>query len=112
MSTPKQGRAETTAIYTEKNTCDQEVRAVPGGPRRKKVGQEAASLSIAERSDSCFVCYLRAADVAGTEMASLKNPAIPGEAQFDIFIYGAPPLAYPASLSQFVIYNTPAPAYG
>ena len=44
-------------------------------------------------------------------MASLKNPAIAGDVQFDTFIYGAPPLAYPASLSQYVIYNTPDPAY-
>src|SRR5262245_1070319 len=44
-------------------------------------------------------------------MASLKNPAIAGDVQFETFIYGAPPLAYPASLSQYVIYNTPDPAY-
>ena len=44
-------------------------------------------------------------------MASLKNPALAGDVQFDTFIYGAPPLAYPASLSQYVIYNTPDPAY-
>ena len=44
-------------------------------------------------------------------MASLKNPAIAGDVQFDTFIYGAPPLAYPASLSQYAIYNTPDPAY-
>jgi hypothetical protein len=44
-------------------------------------------------------------------MASLKNPAIPGDVQFDTFIYGAPPLAYPAALSPYAIYNTPDPAY-
>jgi hypothetical protein len=44
-------------------------------------------------------------------MASLRNPAIAGEVQFDTFIYGSPPLAYPATLSQYVIYNTPDPAY-
>lgn len=44
-------------------------------------------------------------------MANLKNPALPGDAEFDTFIYGAPPLAYPASLSQYTIYNTPDPAY-
>ena len=44
-------------------------------------------------------------------MPSLRNPAIAGDFQFDTFIYGAPPLAYPASLSQFLIYNTPDPAY-
>src|SRR5215470_7387212 len=44
-------------------------------------------------------------------MASLKNPAVAGDVQFDTFIYGAPPLAYPALLSQYVIYNTPDPAY-
>ena len=45
-------------------------------------------------------------------MGSLKNPTIAGDVQFDILIYGAPPLAYPASLSQYGVYNTPAPAYG
>ena len=44
-------------------------------------------------------------------MANLKNPAIAGDVQFDTFIYGAPPLAYPAPLSQYAIYNTPDPAY-
>src|SRR4030088_2568367 len=44
-------------------------------------------------------------------MIGLKNPASPGDVQFDTFIYGAPPLAYPASLSQYMIYNTPDPAY-
>src|SRR5215831_11670327 len=44
-------------------------------------------------------------------MASLKNPAVAGDVQFDTFIYSAPPLAYPALLSQYVIYNTPDPAY-
>ena len=42
-------------------------------------------------------------------MATLKNPALPGDVEFDTFIYGAPPLAYPASLSQYTIYNTPDP---
>jgi hypothetical protein len=49
--------------------------------------------------------------MAGAEMANLKNPALPGDAEFDTFIYGAPPLAYPASLSQYAIYNTPDPAF-
>ena len=44
-------------------------------------------------------------------MASLKNPALDGEVKFDTFIYGAPPLAYPATLSQFAIYDTPDPDY-
>ncbi len=44
-------------------------------------------------------------------MASLKNPGLAGEVQFDTVIYGAPPLPYPVSLSQYVIYNTPDPAY-
>lgn len=42
---------------------------------------------------------------------SLKNPGLTGDVQFDTVIYGAPPLAYPASLSQYVIYNAPDPAY-
>src|SRR5262245_66478905 len=50
-------------------------------------------------------------NMSGTEMASLKNPGLPGELQFDTVIYGSPPLAYPAALSQYVIYNTPDPAY-
>src|SRR5215510_96990 len=49
--------------------------------------------------------------MAGTERASLKNPGLAGEVQFDTVIYGAPPLAYPASLSQYAIYATPDPAY-
>jgi hypothetical protein len=44
-------------------------------------------------------------------MAILKNPAIAGDVQFDTFIDGSPPLAYPPALSQYVIYNTPNPAY-
>jgi len=44
-------------------------------------------------------------------MATLNNPGLAGDVQFDTVIYGAPPLAYPASLSQYVIYNTPDPAY-
>ena len=44
-------------------------------------------------------------------MPTLKNPAIAGDVQFDTIIYGAPPLAYPPSLSQYTIYNTPDPAY-
>jgi hypothetical protein len=31
--------------------------------------------------------------------------------QFDTVIYGSPPLAYPAALSQYAIYNAPDPAY-
>ena len=49
--------------------------------------------------------------MAGAEMASLKNPGLAGDVQFDTVIYGAPPLTYPASLSQYAIYNTPDPAY-
>jgi hypothetical protein len=45
------------------------------------------------------------------EAESLKNPGLPGEIQFDTVIYGSPPLTYPATLNQFVIYNTPDPAY-
>ena len=37
--------------------------------------------------------------MAGAEMASLKNPGLAGDVQFDTVIYGAPPLTYPASLS-------------
>jgi len=44
-------------------------------------------------------------------MPTLKNPAIAGDVQFDTIIYGSPPLAYPPSLSQYTIYNTPDPAY-
>src|SRR5262245_36109144 len=44
-------------------------------------------------------------------MTSLTNPASAGEVQFDTIIYGAPPLAYPVSLSQYAFYNTPDPAY-
>jgi hypothetical protein len=41
-------------------------------------------------------------------MTGLKKPASAGDVPFDTFIYGAPPLAYPVSLSQYAIYNTPA----
>jgi hypothetical protein len=44
-------------------------------------------------------------------MAPLRNPALAGPVQFDTGIYGAPPLTYPRLLSQYVIYNTPDPAY-
>ena len=49
--------------------------------------------------------------MAGPEIASLKNPGLAGEVQFDTVIYGSPPLAYPVALAQFVIYNAPDPAY-
>ena len=49
--------------------------------------------------------------MAGPEIASLKNPGLAGEVQFDTVIYGSPPLAYSALLSQFAIYNVPDPAY-
>src|SRR5690349_24058288 len=45
------------------------------------------------------------------ETGELRNPALPGSEEFDTLIYGSPPLAYPASLSQYAIYNTPDPAY-
>jgi hypothetical protein len=45
------------------------------------------------------------------EAENLKDPGLPGETQFDTVIYGSPPLAYPAALIQYVIYNTPDPAY-
>jgi hypothetical protein len=45
------------------------------------------------------------------EAARMKNPGLPGELQFDTVVYGAPPLSYPASLSQYAIYSTPDPAY-
>lgn len=45
------------------------------------------------------------------ETAELRNPGLAGNEQFDTLIYGSPPLAYPAALSQYVIYNTPDPAY-
>jgi hypothetical protein len=44
-------------------------------------------------------------------MATLQNPAAAGNVPFDTIIYGSPPLAYPAPLSQYTIYNTPDPAY-
>ena len=46
-----------------------------------------------------------------TEGTGLRNPGLPGDFQFDTLIYGSPPLAYPAVLSQYAIYNTPDPAY-
>jgi hypothetical protein len=49
--------------------------------------------------------------MAGSEIASLKNPGLAGDVQFDTVIYGSPPLAYSALLSQFAIYNAPDPAY-
>jgi hypothetical protein len=45
------------------------------------------------------------------ETGELRNPGLPGIEEFDTLIYGSPPLAYPAALSQYVIYNTPDPAY-
>jgi len=39
--------------------------------------------------------------MAGAEIASLKNPGLAGDVQFDTVIYGAPPLAYPAPLAQW-----------
>jgi hypothetical protein len=45
------------------------------------------------------------------EAEILKDPGLPGETQFDAVIYGSPPLAYPLALNQYVIYNTPDPAY-
>jgi hypothetical protein len=45
------------------------------------------------------------------ETAELRNPGLAGNEQFDTLIYGSPPLAYPAALSQYVIYNTPDPDY-
>ncbi|HEU4934259.1 MAG TPA: hypothetical protein VFT48_19375 [Pyrinomonadaceae bacterium] len=44
-------------------------------------------------------------------MTILNNPALAGPFQFDTVIYGSPPLAYGAPLVQYVIYNTPDPAY-
>jgi len=44
-------------------------------------------------------------------MTILNNPALNGATQFDTVIYGSPPLAYPAPLIQFAIYNAPDPAY-
>ena len=44
------------------------------------------------------------------ETGELRNPGLPGNEEFDTIIYGSPPLAYPAALSQYVIYNTPDPA--
>ena len=45
------------------------------------------------------------------ETGELRNPSLPGNKEFDTLIYGSPPLIYPAALSQYVIYNTPDPAY-
>lgn len=44
--------------------------------------------------------------VAG-ESGERRNPGHPGNEEFDPLIYGSPPLAYPAALSQYVIYNNP-----
>ena len=44
-------------------------------------------------------------------MTILNNPALPGPSLFDTVIYGSPPLAYPAPLVQYAIYNAPDPAY-
>src|SRR5215813_1887773 len=41
----------------------------------------------------------------------LNDPSVAGATPFDTLIYGSPPLAYPPALSQYVIYNTPDPAY-
>jgi hypothetical protein len=60
-----------------------------------------------ENETLCCLC----SRLCSAEMASLKNPANAGDVQFDTFIYGAPPLVYPASLSQYAIYNAPDPAY-
>ena len=49
--------------------------------------------------------------MADPEVGSLKNPGLAGEVQFDTVVYGSPPLAYSAALSQFAIYNVPDPAY-
>ena len=46
-----------------------------------------------------------------TEGAALQNPGVPGDLPFDTFIYGSPPLPYPAVLNQYAIYNAPAPGY-
>lgn len=46
-----------------------------------------------------------------TKGAGLRNPGLPGDLQFDTFIYGSPPLPYPPVLSQYAIYNAPDPAY-
>ena len=45
------------------------------------------------------------------ETGELRNSGHPGNEEFDTLIYGSPPLAYPAALSPYVIYNTPDPAY-
>ena len=39
----------------------------------------------------------------------MNNPAVAGDVQFDTFIYGAPPLLYPAPLSQYTSASTPWP---
>ena len=44
-------------------------------------------------------------------MANLKNPALDGDMNFDIFVYSAPPLAYPPALLQYTIYSMPDPDY-
>src|SRR5246127_5695107 len=45
------------------------------------------------------------------ETGELRNPGLSGTEEFDTLIYDSPPLVYPAALSQYVIYNTPDPAY-
>jgi hypothetical protein len=45
------------------------------------------------------------------EAGELRNPGLQGREDFDTLIYGSPPLAYPAALSQYTIYSTPDPAY-
>jgi hypothetical protein len=49
--------------------------------------------------------------MVGSNTTGPKNPALAGPVPFDTVVYGSPPLAYPAALSQYVIYNTPDPAY-
>jgi hypothetical protein len=41
----------------------------------------------------------------------LKNPSLPGDVAFDTVIYASSGLAYPPTLSQYVMYQTPDPAY-
>ena len=45
------------------------------------------------------------------EVVELRNPGLRGDRQFNTVVYGSPPLAYPASLSEYAIYQTPDPDF-
>lgn len=49
--------------------------------------------------------------MAGTELITLRNPALAGEVAFDTVIYASSGLTYPVTLFQYAIYSSPDPAY-